>query len=495
MSEEHVESKQRKGTGTDEEKKTMSSKDTLISSLTKGPNRISKSVVLPNGTVASWGRHLRCIQGLPRDESKNIIKICSTNKSFLALSDDGSIYTWGTTGRERGDDEMEKINKMRRMENIKVKDIYSSTNSFMALMDNKQIFIWGNKVNEERRSTLINAQIFHMSFIDVVKSVVSSDTEFAITGANGYMFICGGRKQGPYMRGVDKVFASQTGFAALLKNKSVIIPSTHKFITDVKSLCSNSGAFSALRNNGDLVSWGYTGYGGIDHKSNDIVTRRIGSRDSIESIHSTSEAFTVLLKSGSTKSWGNSSYGGDDSKIINILENNVERIQTTKWAFVAHLKDGRVVIWGGRNHTEPYIGDKPAERVIIDNDSSIAVCYPGYVYYWRRSGAPDKRGKYTLPPGRHLLGIVDNSLVLDSWSVVELDTKPSLGGSDQYLSFMTSISNDILNSKALQERIVKRIPWETTGTPVEQVFADESLLELIQSLLGGTVAGFRGDTR
>jgi hypothetical protein len=114
----------------------------------------------------------------------------------------------------------------------------------------------------------------------------------------------------------------------------------------VVQIFSTEGAFAALRNDGTVVTWGISDYGGnssgvdFDGPSNSLK---------VTQIFSTASAFAALRSDGSVVTWGRSFYGGDSSGVdfdgpSNTLK--VTKIFSNYTAFAALRNDGTVVTWG-----------------------------------------------------------------------------------------------------------------------------------------------------
>ncbi len=63
-------------------------------------------------------------------------------------------------------------------------------------------------------------------------------------------------------------------------------------------------------------------------------------------IYSTDWAFAALREDGSVITWGNSDYGGDSSSVASQLKSGVKKIYSTDLAFAALREDGSLITWG-----------------------------------------------------------------------------------------------------------------------------------------------------
>ncbi len=112
----------------------------------------------------------------------------------------------------------------------------------------------------------------------------------------------------------------------------------------VTQIFSTATAFAALRSDGSVVTWGGSGgnSSGVDFN---------GPNDNLKvtRIFSNREAFAALRSDGSVVTWGNSYHGGNSSRVDFDGPNDnlrVTQIFSTPYAFAALRNDGSVVAWG-----------------------------------------------------------------------------------------------------------------------------------------------------
>ena len=137
----------------------------------------------------------------------------------------------------------------------------------------------------------------------------------------------------------------------------------------VVSMASSRFAFTALLDNGSLISWGK------DQASLTSVMQApsVPSRTKVISIASTPTAFAALLDNGKILAWGNNLYGGlapvlpDGKQAIALFSNG--------WAFAALLNDETTVIsWGHPSYGGAGLitGDQKI-RSIVSTERAFAV--------------------------------------------------------------------------------------------------------------------------
>ena len=150
---------------------------------------------------------------------------------------------------------------------------------------------------------------------------------------------------------VDTLFANNSWFAALMKDKTVQTwPANDawvkKYHTEIESkelqgvvrIYSTTGAFAALRGDGTVVTWGHKCSGGDSRGVNEPLTK-------VKDIFNTDTAFAALKEDGTVVTWGAPCHGGD-SRVVSKELKGVEDICAAYRAFAARRRDGSVVTWG-----------------------------------------------------------------------------------------------------------------------------------------------------
>ena len=117
----------------------------------------------------------------------------------------------------------------------------------------------------------------------------------------------------------------------------------------------NGNCFVAVREDGSLISWSDPKANGSDCKpndpsesSNETNGNSLNKTIKIKSIVATEKAFAALREDGTVISWGNSDYGGNSSSKADKLV-SVKDIKASDRAFIALKTDGSIVVWGASN--------------------------------------------------------------------------------------------------------------------------------------------------
>jgi hypothetical protein len=113
-------------------------------------------------------------------------------------------------------------------------------------------------------------------------------------------------------------------------------------LINVYKIYSSDGAFAALKHDGTVVVWGDSTYGG---DSSTVA----GQLTNIQSISNTYQAFSALKTDGTVITWGRSDKGGNSTDVSAQLT-NVKAVYSNPYAFVALKQDGSVVSWGNTTY-------------------------------------------------------------------------------------------------------------------------------------------------
>ena len=118
------------------------------------------------------------------------------------------------------------------------------------------------------------------------------------------------------------------------------------------SLISNDGAFAAIKSDGSVVTWGFSGSGG---DSSAVADKLDGSVDVVQ-IYPGMKSFYALRSDGSVVSWGSEDYAlWNESAIrfVDVAEKLDGRVDVLRMycsddrnTFAALRADGSVVLWG-----------------------------------------------------------------------------------------------------------------------------------------------------
>ncbi|CAE7843542.1 CPK2 [Symbiodinium sp. KB8] len=196
----------------------------------------------------------------------------------------------------------------------------------------------------------------YLAAADSAFSAILSDGTIVSWGYPGNGGDC--RSASAHLRNVQEVQASQFAFAALRGDGSVVtwgnsacggncskvacqlkqVREVQDLLQDVREIQASEAAFAAILANGEVVTWGWAGYGGDSQAVH-------GQLKDVQRIQAAQNAFAAISKDGSVVTWGNPSRGGDSRSVLEQLS-RVTQIQASESAFAALREDGSVVTWG-----------------------------------------------------------------------------------------------------------------------------------------------------
>jgi len=122
--------------------------------------------------------------------------------------------------------------------------------------------------------------------------------------------------------------------------------------TDLKSVSAvvpNYHAFTAIKTDGTVISWGLKGYGG-DAPDFDLV-----EGETVTKLYSSVFAFAALTSTGRVIAWGHENFGGDIANNVasssgdtslSDAENPVLSVYSARLGFMAVRQDNSIVVWG-----------------------------------------------------------------------------------------------------------------------------------------------------
>jgi hypothetical protein len=254
-------------------------------------NRSAFAALKNNGSVVTWGsvgsggnstiakseyingnETLTETASVSSSLSSGVIDIYSNSSAFAALKNNGSVVTWG--------------------------NIESGGNSTVA----KSEYINGNGTSTEGASV-------SASISSGVVAIYSNSAAFAALKNNGSVVtwgdvLCGGNstKSKSTWSNNNQTITEVEGVSGALSS-------------NVTAIYSNYGAFAALKNNGSVIAWGDISYGGNlskieynDGNLNDgnLTETSVASQLSsgVISIYSSLQGFSALKNDGTIVTWG-----------------------------------------------------------------------------------------------------------------------------------------------------------------------------------------------
>jgi len=198
------------------------------------------------------------------------------------------------------------------------------------------------------------------------------------------------------LENVEKIVASDRGFAALTSDKRVvawpwcsracggsgagIVP---EGLENVEEIVASDKAFAALTSDKHVVAWG--SFGEEHHHVYDHHATAPEGLENVEKIVASDDAFAALTSDKRVVAWGNFAYGGRAPKVKGL--ENVEKIVATCAAFAALTSDKRVVAWGHAFFGGPGLYDAPeglenVEEIVASDGAFAALTSDKRVVAW-----------------------------------------------------------------------------------------------------------------
>lgn len=148
----------------------------------------------------------------------------------------------------------------------------------------------------------------------------------------------------------------------------------------IKSIVATEKAFAALREDGTVISWGNSDYGGnFSSKSDKLV--------SVRDIKASERAFIALKTDGSIVVWGAANFGASiPSNISSNLKSGVEEIWASARGFAARKGNGQLYSWGNvlfnSNENNKYVELTQIKSVYTNTHCFSSVSNDGTIQYW-----------------------------------------------------------------------------------------------------------------
>jgi hypothetical protein len=292
-----------------------------------------------DGSVVTWG------SGYDGGDSSRVassidsgvVEIVPVIGGFAALKSNGSVVSWGAfstrpilgLGQVTIEEESAIIpESLASALASGVVKVVSSGFSFAAIKDDGSVITWGSPTFSAAPSSEALAAL-QSGVVDVF----SNRTSMAALKADGSVVTWG-----------------QPGAGG---DSSAVVEELAGGVVDI---FSNESAFAALKNDGSVVTWGQPNKGGLPSKAipdpdNFFMTfTYVSVADELSSgvvrIQGTQGAFAALKNDGSVVAWGDSQFGGDERVVAAQLTSGVRTIYSNYYAFVAQKNDGTLVSWG-----------------------------------------------------------------------------------------------------------------------------------------------------
>ena len=156
---------------------------------------------------------------------------------------------------------------------------------------------------------------------------------------------------------VRDIFSSDFTFTALLNDGSIVSwggDYSGGDLNDVSeelgeiyaddvivNVVGNRNSFAAISKGGRVVSWGISA-AGFEEVSSSLMS-------GVVDVVASDQAFAALKDDGSVVTWGSGLFGGNSSAVASELQQDVVDVVASTSAFAARRSDGSVVVWGDQS--------------------------------------------------------------------------------------------------------------------------------------------------
>lgn len=290
-----------------------------------------------NGKVYMWGytRVTEAIdlKNIPEEvQAANIVDIAVGYDHVAALDDAGRIYIWGNDRLGQGDLPKDIKKAMDEGVNLHFKQIEAGYQFTCALTEDGMLYNWGNT---------------NMCDIKVKKSVQGNIDKVA-TLINNYIVLT---KDG------------SAAYAGMKKNAFATIP--ENLLSDVVDIAASGFTCAAVKSDGAVTVWG-----NISHNENAIPEHSARVRK----LYGGRFHYTALMDNGDVLSWGDNNFG--QAVVPDAV--NASRIEDLFAGFYqnyAVTADGDTLTWGLRGYLlgTDHLGRDVLTRIINGGKTTMTV--------------------------------------------------------------------------------------------------------------------------
>lgn len=296
---------------------------------------------------------------------RGIVAVSSARSAFAALTESGSVITWGEGEEEDGGDSDGVLGLDQG-----VVQVLGNEKAFVARKTGGELVVWGHADAGGKPDAEIRAQLR-----DGVVAMARTMQAFAAVKESGAVVVWGNPEFGGDsssaggLRGVVSVVGTwgetRGAFAALTETGGVVAwgdpecggdlgSKAEQVARDVKSIFASGCSFAALKTTGEVVCWGDPEKGGepvVFFTDEDSGMAQYSVKEKLSagvvSIAASDDVFIALKEGGEVVGWGVGEDGAHlDEDLVKELGNDVVSISANVAAFAALKVGGRVVTWG-----------------------------------------------------------------------------------------------------------------------------------------------------
>ena len=501
------------------------------------------AILLNDGTPFSWGELYPSsspITAPPLPAGRCVVSMTSSRFAFTALLDNGSLISWGK--------DQTSLKSVMQAPSVptgtKVVSVASTQTAFAALLDNGKILAWGNNLygglppllpegkqaialfsNGWAFAALLNDQTTVISWghpsyggagliigDQKIRAIVSTERAFVLLRGDHQVQVWGDTTQGGVLSDlpkatIDAIIPNEVAFTALFHDGTIfcwgdvsgggqtpVIPPAMSLADDssvtvtprtVASIVGNERAFAALLNDGSLITWGDSGWGG--------VAPALAEGKTFASLVASQQGFSAFFDGG-VLVWGQTMPAG---KIVTLPQGkSITLLATTREAFAAGFEDGSLQCWGVADcgGTTPYLFGKKVTALTSNDHAFTALLEGGTLQVW---GEGASSVLPSLPDGKITLGVVSPFLkqtlhLYDELSgIVVVNNAATTQGEWQYAEAWSDEWKTIPNVESPVEAFALDTTTRLRFLPAASFSG--AAPQLIVKLLDATVAVYDGE--
>lgn len=303
-----------------------------------------------------------------------------------AITEDGSLYTWGSNGLLQlgNGTEEDSLVPIKIMDNVK--DVTIGDSHSAAITEDGSLYMWGWNYDSELGNGISTKSSIPIKVLDNVKEVSLGDSNSAAITEDGNLYMWGNNKYGKLGNGTTK-------------NSSVPI----KIMDNVKSVSLSYNYSAAITEDGSLYMWGANWCYQLGNGTSEDSLTPIKIMDNVKSVSLGSSHNAAITEDGSLYMWGYNDRGqigngttNNSSTPVKIMD-NVKAVSLGSEHSGALTEDGSLYTWGNNFYNQ--LGYSTAKSStptkVIDNIKSIifvgsqssAIAENGRLYIWGRSSS------------------------------------------------------------------------------------------------------------
>lgn len=280
------------------------------------------------------------LQGWAQYLTADVVSVHATAGAFAALKNDGSVYAWGNKFAGGG------VSSRTRSDLVDAMQLAATRSAFAAVLTSGSVVAWGSSgsggVIPSSTLATLDGNTKYVLAGDRIFVAITDTGKFVQWGHDDDDAVSVTRTATAEMKLLTHTVSA---FTAVRYNGTVEVwgqtdvggdvSSVREKLTNVTSVKSSSRAFAALTGDGDVLSWGSSGYGATDTVYHDV-----------KQVHRTSRAFAVLHLNRSLSAWGSEHFGGSLGTMAAYVLQDVKKVCSNEVAFTAIKSDGSAIAWG-----------------------------------------------------------------------------------------------------------------------------------------------------